>query len=302
LIGDQIVGDSSVEGYIRALQNGCKCVELDCWDGPNGDPIIYHGRTLTSKILFRDVIKTIFKYAFVVSDFPLILSLETHCSTEQQIVMGQILVEILGDSLVKEPLDGVPQFQLPSPQQLLKRIIVKGKITREEEFARNSAVSTSTEFEISNLASSSMPEMPRLSVANSTKSFISADLETDINTTKKIKKTTPTNLAELFVYIQGVSSKGIDILQSIVNSGSDPLEYNQIYSFTNRKSLNFIQKQLEYYQQMTEKHLIRVYPSAMRVTSSNYDPVPHWMAGVQLVALNFQTNGILVFNRLSNAT
>lgn len=43
-------------------------MELDCWDGPNGEPVIYHGYTLTSKILFKDVIKTIKNYAFKVSE------------------------------------------------------------------------------------------------------------------------------------------------------------------------------------------------------------------------------------------
>ena len=46
LLGDQLRGESSVEAYIRVLQRGCRCVELDTWDGPNGQPIIYHGRTL----------------------------------------------------------------------------------------------------------------------------------------------------------------------------------------------------------------------------------------------------------------
>jgi hypothetical protein len=37
-------------------------------------------------------------------------------------------------------------------------------------------------------------------------------------------------------------------------------------------------------------HLSRIYPKGLRIDSSNYDPVPAWYAGNQLVALNYQTN------------
>uniref|UniRef100_A0A2K5E826 Phosphoinositide phospholipase C n=1 Tax=Aotus nancymaae TaxID=37293 RepID=A0A2K5E826_AOTNA len=54
--------NSSVEAYIRA--RGCRCVEVDVWDGPNGEPVVYHGHTLTSRILFKDVVATVAQYAF----------------------------------------------------------------------------------------------------------------------------------------------------------------------------------------------------------------------------------------------
>lgn len=42
---------------------------VDCWDGPDGEPIVHHGYTLTSKILFKDVIETINKYAFIKNEY-----------------------------------------------------------------------------------------------------------------------------------------------------------------------------------------------------------------------------------------
>jgi hypothetical protein len=70
---------------------------VDCWDGPDDDPIIYHGYTLTTKILFQDVLGDAIKpYAFYTSEYPLILSLENHCSKRQQEKLAKHLRDILG--------------------------------------------------------------------------------------------------------------------------------------------------------------------------------------------------------------
>ncbi|XP_077020205.1 1-phosphatidylinositol 4,5-bisphosphate phosphodiesterase delta-3 isoform X1 [Tamandua tetradactyla] len=123
----QIRGPSSTEAYVRAFAQGCRCVELDCWEGPGGEPVIYHGHTLTSKILFRDVVQAVRDHAFTLSPYPVILSLENHCGLEQQATMAHHLRTILGDMLVTQALDSQTPEKLPSPEQLKGRVLVKGK-------------------------------------------------------------------------------------------------------------------------------------------------------------------------------
>lgn len=48
--GHQLTGKSSVEIYRQTLLSGCRCVELDFWNGKNEDPIIYHGYTLVPEV------------------------------------------------------------------------------------------------------------------------------------------------------------------------------------------------------------------------------------------------------------
>ncbi|NWR81969.1 PLCD3 phosphodiesterase, partial [Centropus unirufus] len=127
LTHNQIGGTSSTEAYVRALVAGCRCVELDCWEGPDGEPVVCHGHTLTSKILFRDVIESIRDYAFKKSPYPVILSLENHCGLEQQATMARHMKAILGEMLLTRPLEGQDPHTLPSPEQLKGKVLVKGK-------------------------------------------------------------------------------------------------------------------------------------------------------------------------------
>lgn len=41
---------------------------VDCWDGPDGQPIITHGHTLVSRIKFVEVVRAIKDNAFVASE------------------------------------------------------------------------------------------------------------------------------------------------------------------------------------------------------------------------------------------
>ncbi|KAF7990398.1 hypothetical protein HCN44_000203 [Aphidius gifuensis] len=130
LSGHQLTGKSSVEIYRQCLLAGCRCVELDFWNGKFDEPVIVHGYTFVPEICARDVIEAIAESAFKTSDFPVILSFENHCNPRQQAKIAQYCREFFGDMLLDAPLEShklEPGQELPPPSLLKRKIIIKNK-------------------------------------------------------------------------------------------------------------------------------------------------------------------------------
>nr|CAI9702671.1 unnamed protein product [Rangifer tarandus platyrhynchus] len=273
LVGDQLCGQSSVEGYIRALKRGCRCVEVDIWDGPSGEPIVYHGHTLTSRIPFKDVVAAIGQYAFQTSDYPVILSLENHCSREQQEIIVHHLTEILGDQLLTTALDGQLLTQLPSPEDLRRKILVKGKkLTAEEEEEEPEAdLEAGQEAEL-DLEAQLESEPQELSPRGEDKK-------------KKPKAILCPALSALVVYLKAVT------FYSFTHS-REHYHFYETSSFSETKAKSLIKEAGDEFVQHNTWQLSRVYPSGLRTDSSNYNPQEFWNAGCQMVAMNMQTAGL----------
>lgn len=295
LSGRQFGGKSSVEMYRQTLLAGCRCVELDCWDGKDGDeePIITHGMAMCTDILFKDVIYALRDTAFVTSDYPVILSFENHCCRAQQYKLAKYCDEILGDLLLKEPLPDYPLepgAPLPPPSLLKRKIMIKNKRLKPEVEKRELELFMQGEF------------------------VVEDEVKEDASAVRKIEPTeeaaavaapVATDGAEEVVAVQytGSTTNVHPWLSSMVNY-AQPIKfqtfeyadtkniYHNMSSFAETTGMNLLKSQAIDFVNYNKRQMSRIYPKGTRADSSNYMPQVFWNAGCQMVSLNFQTSDL----------
>uniref|UniRef100_A0A674MJ82 Phosphoinositide phospholipase C n=2 Tax=Takifugu rubripes TaxID=31033 RepID=A0A674MJ82_TAKRU len=335
LTGDQLLSHSKTDMYAWVLQSGCRCVEVDCWDGPDGEPMVQHGYTLTSKIPFKFVIETINKYAFVNNQYPVILSIENHCTIQQQKKIAQYLREIFGDKLdVGDVLNGDSKT-LPSPNSLKGKILIKGKrlpayLSADAEEGEvsddDSADEIEDDFKLKSsnvrivhidVIATSDPLTPRAIV------FSLPYIEPFCPAWVLCLLSDPLNSVLVFIYLPHLShlsscdlarslpsshplssgncSRGgrkrktmklsRDLSNLVVFTNSVASQESDVLSFSETRAQSLVNHRAEQFLAFNQRQLSRIYPSAYRIDSSNFNPQFYWNVGCQLVALNYQTEG-----------
>ncbi|XP_039756866.1 1-phosphatidylinositol 4,5-bisphosphate phosphodiesterase isoform X3 [Pararge aegeria] len=293
LSGRQFGGKSSVEMYRQVLLAGCRCVELDCWDGKGEDeePIITHGMAMCTDILFKDVIYALRDTAFVTSDYPVILSFENHCCKAQQYKLAKYCDEILGDLLQKEPLPDYPLEPgqaLPPPSLLKRKIMIKNKRLKPEVEKQELELFRQGQFviedEVKEDASAVViPEKkPEEIVAEAAAG--GDDVPPPVQYTGSTTNVHPW-LSSMVNYAQPIK------FVSFEEAEKKNIHHN-MSSFAETTGMNYLKSQAIDFVNYNKRQMSRIYPKGTRADSSNYMPQVFWNAGCQMVSLNFQTSDL----------
>ncbi|KAM5369285.1 hypothetical protein ACJZ2D_009106 [Fusarium nematophilum] len=217
------------------------------------EPRVLHGYTLTKEVPFRAVCEAIRESAFVVSDLPVIVSLEVHCTPAQQLSMVNIMKEVWGSLLVPEPKSD-PEA-LPSPHELRGKLVVKVKYAPP---------GTEAPLEESEDDDRAPPPGEGHGAAKAA---------------KKVSKVIQ-ELSRMGFYSRGVSFKSLTQPEAGMPT--------HIFSLSEKKVIDVHEKQASDLFNHNRHFLMRTYPWGLRIGSSNLDPALFWRKGIQVVALNWQ--------------
>ncbi|KAL4901311.1 hypothetical protein BDW74DRAFT_85064 [Aspergillus multicolor] len=333
LTGNQLYSDAAAKAYTDALLSGCRCVEIDVWDGePDSDsdddgtssssssssdegksknepkiprrkktvksklgrlfgrrspsseppadegkvpgppnvglvrlePRVLHGHTLTKGTTFREVCYAIRDSAFVVSDLPVIVSLEVHASLEQQ----EIMVEIMEDAFKGLLIQVTPEMEAmetpPRLRDLKRKILVKVKWVPP---------SAESEEDVDDRTD----DLEELAPSKST----GASSQTTSQAPAKPAKILH-SLSRHAIFTKGFSFRQFSQPEAKVPG--------HVFSLSERAARQADEKYGKELFEHNRKYFMRVYPYGLRVNSSNLDPTFFWRRGAQIVALNWQNS------------
>ncbi|XP_043247599.1 1-phosphatidylinositol 4,5-bisphosphate phosphodiesterase classes I and II-like isoform X2 [Amphibalanus amphitrite] len=318
LTGHQFTGKSSVEIYRQCLLTGCRCVELDFWNGRTEEPIVCHGYTMVTEIPAKDVIEAIAESAFKTSEWPVILSFENHCNPKQQAKIAQYCRDSFGDLLLDCPLENYPLeagSPLPPPTALRRKILIKNKKKHHKQKLVTKQTSDTTfhlplesgspqeqvqgNGDVSRPAPPPLEKQPSQADDEDSDDAGSSSSDSDEDSLSPEERRLRENTQKDSGTAGKESEAGAEI-SALVNyvqpghfhSFAEAERRNRSYemsSMVETQATTLLKAFPVDFVNYNKRQLSRVYPKGTRLESSNFMPQVYWNAGCQLVALNFQT-------------
>lgn len=142
IISQAKTSEDYLSAYRSDLENGCRGIELHCWDGKDTPVVTSYLRSSLSasseasapstsvpiEIPLEDILTVIKSHAFVASPYPLLLFIENHCSLRMQEMIAYYALAVFGEQLV--PANEISYGSddtgrhLPSPEDLYEKVIL----------------------------------------------------------------------------------------------------------------------------------------------------------------------------------
>lgn len=250
-------------------------------NGSDGEPVVTHGNTFTSKILFRDVIRFLSVFAFENNSLPLCISIENHCNSKQQLIMQNYITEYFGYQLYVPLEADLKVKRFTSLAMLQNKLILQTR--GDNDFDRSDSQQENSREEL-DLSGQAEPGTPTKTFERSESVELSKSELTPTRAPKSPLSVKPEEKVMLNPHFQS-------ILSLVTVSNLDPHDNPfVIYSISearfDREAKNGSSETLHLY---SDDHFIRVYPKMTRISSSNFDPTQYWDYGAQMCAMNFQT-------------
>lgn len=287
--------------YRQALLAGSRCIELDVWDNKDkdGDPVITHGPTAVmgmNEIGLVEVCEAIRECAFKSTPYPLILSIENHLGRRQQEKMVQIFRHVFGEMMLTTPLPDYPLYGkeggdvvYPSPEAMKYKILIKAKKKRFDKQESRSREDSALDLQQSSLDLTEDEAIENERFNELTEEQKAAQLA------QLPEESSCSELSAIINYMQAFeSSRGVSTVVNLENATLDPVhcivsaDENTVWNCLRGNSVEKIQvssvlmapyrigcvaTQSPYFQSLNKSKIMRIYPKASRIYSTNYNPM-----------------------------
>ncbi|WOL08488.1 phosphoinositide phospholipase C 2-like [Canna indica] len=274
LTGNQLTSDCSDIPIINALERGVRVIELDLWRcKKNKDDVeVRHGGTLTSPVELIRCLESIKEHAFTESNnYPVIITFEDHLTSYPKLQgkVAEMLTDTFGEMLYTTK--SVEKF--PSPAELKGKILISTKPPKVQELNEHDEEASDSDYK-----------------HDSANKKLSEDVQEGEEEEEHDEDDANSNCITEYIHRIAIIAKKFKKDDYVGALRIDPQKVTRL-SLSESELKSAVGSHATKIIRFTQRNLLRIYPSGLRINSSNYNPLLGWAHGAQMVALNMQGYG-----------